>query len=145
MALRNKNGQLIKGHKGLKPKGAKARDKTLAFMQIYNNLIGTFKSGRYYVYYHVNPENNEVFYIGKGSNNRAWDKKKNIRNDYWDEYIENMEYDVRIIVSDLSQNEALAVECALIKVKQPICNIDHINIRNQTRIRFDEMIEIKIS
>ncbi len=88
---------------------------------IYNDLIGSFKTGKYYVYYHINKETKEVFYIGKGSNYRAWDKE---RGDLWQDYVSNVgEYNIKIICANMSELEAFAIESVLIKHHNPSCNI----------------------
>ena len=89
---------------------------------IIQEFISTIKSGTSYVYYHVNNETHEVFYIGKGKGNRAWNTG---RNDYYEKYLEeiNNNYTVRLVALNLSDEEALAIEEALIRIKNPICNI----------------------
>lgn len=45
-------------------------------------LIGM---GKFYIYAHRNPINNEVFYVGKGSKGRAFDRRD--RSNRWLEYV----------------------------------------------------------
>jgi len=107
-----------------RPKGATNIDKYKLWSDQFNDLIGSFKSGRSYVYYHIDDETDEVFYIGKGRNNRAWDKTKHGRNSLWMKYVSLIDsYSVRVICSNISNSEALAIESALILNRQPSCNI----------------------
>lgn len=94
-----------------------------------DKLTGFLEStihGKYYVYYHVNKVTKEVFYIGKGSGDRAWISRDGCRNDLWSEYVDNNDYSVEIMISNISQEEAIAVESSLIKVKKPSTNLKNI-------------------
>lgn len=95
----------------------------LVIIKNFESWMGTIKGGRYYVYGHCFDGN--VFYIGKGTANRAWEKTVGCRNDEWQEYVEsiNYEYDVKILACDLTEREALAVESAIIAVSKPRCNV----------------------
>jgi hypothetical protein len=126
---RDEKGRLKKGHGGLKPKGAKSRYSSQALQAKLESMYNYFKSfetdNEFYVYGHFNPVNNECFYIGKGKGKRAWDKMPNARNDYWYNYIKYVpNYDVRLIVTGLSEQESLSIEEILIKSRNPICNIN---------------------
>lgn len=92
---------------------------------VYEDLIGSFKSGRFYVYYHICLNTKEVVYIGKGTNNRAWEFTDTARNENWVNYKKNNKLEVKIIASNLSQEESLAIEKVLIEIKKPILNITH--------------------
>jgi len=121
-----------KGNSG-KPKGAKNRvDKITASyaVDIVNDLIGTFKSGKFYVYQHI--LEGTVVYIGKGSGGRAWDKNR-VQQDHY-EQLEQDNIEVKIICSDLSEEEALAIERCLIKLRNPIFNTVHATNFNQLGI-----------
>ena len=112
-----------KGHslsKG-RPKGS-ANIKKINKVQQLENLINSFINGLHYVYYHINNETNEVFYIGKGKGDRAWSKG---RNEIWGEYVIKNDYRVSILCSNLSEEEALAIEKAMIIINKPITNIDY--------------------
>jgi hypothetical protein len=93
----------------------------IAIKQVYEDLIGSMKTGRFYVYAHY--YSGQCFYVGKGTGTRAW--AKDPRSDTWHEYVDAIGgcFDVRIICADLSEAEALAVEAALIRVRKPACNI----------------------
>ena len=110
-AIANPNGRPI-GAKNKRP----YRNQYL--IELVEDLIGTFKSGKYYVYKHI--EDEIEVYIGKGSGDRAWNKNKRI-----DEHKQRMEsglIKVKIIASDLSEKEAFAIEGELIKIRQPKYN-----------------------
>jgi len=82
------------------------------------DLIGTFKSGKYYVYKHI--ERGKEVYIGKGSHGRAWEQNRKIN-----EHTQRMKrglIKVKIMASDLSEKEAFAIEGELIKIRQPKYN-----------------------
>lgn len=123
-------GKFEKGNSG-RPKGAvnkvKKSDLTIEYKTLYEQMLGTFKTGKSYVYYHINKTNNEVVYIGKGTGDRAWKKGIGSRNTKWYNFMQDNELiDVKIIASFLSDKEALAIEKSLIKVLQPSLNKQHI-------------------
>jgi hypothetical protein len=124
---RTEKGQFGKGNSG-KPKGAKSKYSSQVYQHKQESIYNYFKSfetdNEFYVYAHFNPINNECFYIGKGKGKRAWDKKPNCRNNDWYDYIRLVpNYDVRLIVTGLSEEECLTIEKVLIKSRNPICNI----------------------
>jgi len=106
-----------------RPKGSLNKQKDIIYTSLINDIFNMFKSGKYYVYYHINVNTKEIVYIGKGKNNRAWDFRIGTRNQEWSEYIKNNKIDVKLIVVDISEEEALAVEKTLIQVKNPLLNI----------------------
>lgn len=72
-----------------------------------------------YVYRHVRLDKNEVFYIGIGSDNegeykRAFIKKN--RNKYWRNVISKTEYEVEIMLDNLTWEEACKKEIEFIKL-----------------------------
>lgn len=95
-----------------------------AIKGLYEALIGSIKGGGFYVYSHEHKW--ECFYIGKGCNNRAWDKATTARNEKWNDYASAIGYDyeVKIIAADITEQEALAIEECLIKKRLPVCNIN---------------------
>jgi hypothetical protein len=111
------------GNKDGRPKGSLNKQKYNIYTSLINDIFNMFKSGKYYVYYHIDVNTKEIVYIGKGKNNRAWDFNLNARNQEWNEYIKNNKIDVKLIVVDISEEEALAIEKTLIQVKNPLLNI----------------------
>lgn len=69
----------------------------------------------YYVYLHQSTESGEVFYVGKGSENRAWETQN--RNQDWKDRVSelNGEWEVEIYKGDLSEIEAFNLEEKLVK------------------------------
>ncbi len=96
----------------------------------------------YYIYAHLEPESNGIFYIGKGTGKRILSNK---RNKYWEEYIEylNGDYKTLIIKDRLTEKEALVLEQKIInKLKNiweggTLLNIDkRFNPENSISISF---------
>ena len=68
----------------------------------------------YYLYYHKNPNTKELFYIGIGTNKRAWDFTSG-RNPHYKNYIKKHgEPIVDIIKENLTKEEACSLEIKLI-------------------------------
>ena len=67
----------------------------------------------YYVYAHLNPESKEIFYIGIGFDNRAWNLKAG-RNRFWHNYVNKYGCDVKILKNNLTREEAGEIEKDLI-------------------------------
>jgi hypothetical protein len=61
----------------------------------------------FYVYKHIRKDTDHVFYVGKGTKNRAWSKMK--RNRRW-EFISNFGYTVDIIQDNLSETDSFKLE-----------------------------------
>jgi len=115
-------GQKTGGRKAGTPN--KFRDRPSA-MHVYEDLIGSFKDGSFYVYAHY--FQGQCFYVGKGTYGRAWTGR---RNEWWDAYVDGLaskgfSYDVRIVVANLPEHEAFIIEEALIKSRKPACNVVH--------------------
>lgn len=68
----------------------------------------------FYTYRHIRPDTGEVFYIGKGYKNRAYDD--NNRNKFWKHivYKNNGSYIIEIITKDLTEEDAILHEIYLI-------------------------------
>lgn len=69
---------------------------------------------KWYVYAHINPINGNVFYIGKGTGNRAYDTKD--RNATWRLYVDGLTkqgltYSVSILHICTNEQDALDMEC----------------------------------
>lgn len=74
---------------------------------------GITMSNKYYVYVHETLEG-EVFYVGKGVDDRAWRKGRDLNwNMYVDKYLNN-QYNIRIVIDNLTENQALEEEANLI-------------------------------
>lgn len=65
------------------------------------------------IYRHIRLDNNQIFYIGIGSLKRAY--KKYGRNKYWKNVINKTEYEIQILKSDLTWEDAKELEIMLIK------------------------------
>jgi hypothetical protein len=119
------------GNKDGRPKGSLNKQKDNVYASLINDIFNMFKSGKYYVYYHIDVNTKEIVYIGKGKNNRAWDFRIGTRNQEWNEYIKNNKINAKLIVVDVSEEEALAIEKSLIQVKNPILNNMNTNNLNK--------------
>jgi hypothetical protein len=120
----------IKGKSG-NPNGRKHgsinKDKRNIYLELLTDVLNMYRNGNYYVYYHINSETNEIVYIGKGKNDRAWNFSNSKRNEQWHQYVENNQIEVKIVVVDLLEEEALEIEKSLIKLKKPVLNVLHKN------------------
>ena len=69
----------------------------------------------YYVYVHKDSASGEVFYVGKGYGQRAWNTKS--RNSKWQSKVKSLSngWQVEIVKDDLSENEAFDLEISLIE------------------------------
>ena len=63
---------------------------------------------KYYIYFHINPLKNQIFYVGKGCGNRAWSKYG--RNPIWKNMVKKYGYIVDIIEDNLSEDESFERE-----------------------------------
>lgn len=86
-------------------------------MTISNNLK---YMNIYYVYKHIIKKTGEVFYVGRGKNNRAWDK--NGRNSYWKKITNKYTYIIEIVKEKLYIQESKDLEIALICEFKPKAN-----------------------
>lgn len=64
------------------------------------------------LYQHIRLDNNKVFYIGIGKKKRAYDKIT--RNKYWKNIVNKTQYEIQILKSDLTWNDACELEKILI-------------------------------
>jgi len=69
---------------------------------------------RYYVYLHRDP-NGDVFYVGKGTKDRAW--RESGRHEVWCRYVEHFDgqYEVEIVQDDLNEGSAESLEDDLMR------------------------------
>ncbi len=61
-----------------------------------------------YLYFHINPIKQEVFYIGIGKNGRSYNKYS--RSVFWRNIVKKYGYDIIIIHDDLTKEEACQLE-----------------------------------
>ena len=87
----------------------------------------------YYVYFHRNKATGDVFYVGKGRNQRH--KSKTNRSSAWLEYTANNEYVIEIHKDNLSSQEAITLESELISEMQGLINI---NVSNKVALSKEE-------
>jgi hypothetical protein len=63
----------------------------------------------FYVYEHIRPDTNQVFYVGKGSKNRAYNKFRN--NPFWKNVVNKVgDFEVKFVATNLDEELALLVE-----------------------------------
>ena len=68
---------------------------------------------KHYVYTHLNPITKDVFYVGIGKDNRAWNKGAG-RNKFWGNYVDKHGFDVEIMADGLTRKQAGKIEIELI-------------------------------
>ncbi len=80
----------------------------------------------FYVYAHYTLDTNELFYIGKGRNNRAFQRGKGSkgRNNYWHKIVNKHGYRVEMLISNLKESDAFIQEILAIKEFSPRCNFN---------------------
>lgn len=67
----------------------------------------------YYVYVHLNPKTKEIFYVGIGKGNRAWNQWAG-RNKFWENYVNKHGFEVELISENLTRKQAEKIEISLI-------------------------------
>ncbi|MCG2432112.1 hypothetical protein [Aequorivita xiaoshiensis] len=69
----------------------------------------------HYVYIHLNPKTNEIFYVGKGKGHRK--SSKTGRNRKWNEYVQklNGQFKILVLQNNLTEIEALELEKKIIR------------------------------
>jgi hypothetical protein len=80
-------------------------------MQV-GSLLGALCNLMYYVYQHKKADTNEVFYVGKGKCNRAFNDKK--RNPYWKNVAAKHGFCVEFLAKNLDEELAFLVEAEAI-------------------------------
>ena len=80
-------------------------------------------STKFYVYVHTNPSNGKVFYVGKGSSNRAYQTRS--RNDHWKNTVNKYGINVSIVKDNMTNEEAASFEMWLISFygMENLCNM----------------------
>lgn len=79
----------------------------MKYPHIYIDADGVERG--YYVYAHRCLKLGEIFYVGKGKEDRAWNDK---RSNAWKEYVESIDgqYEVLLLHRDLTEDEAIDLE-----------------------------------
>lgn len=96
-------------------------------------------SKNYYVYAHFDI-NGDVFYIGKGTAKRAWQKTN--RSSGWNEVAEKG-YTVEIITKDLTSSEAIELESAMISYyKEKGKLINKVTKHEGTVIKYEDAVKV---
>ena len=67
----------------------------------------------HYLYRHIRLDTNKVFYIGIGIKDRA-KQKGNRRNKYWKAVVDTTDYEVQILKSNMTKDEACELEKIII-------------------------------
>lgn len=77
----------------------------------------------FYVYVHRRASDGRVFYVGKGSNNRAWETHK--RSQYWKNIVNKHGFTAHIIQSGMQEWWAFEMERELIAYygREALCNL----------------------
>lgn len=68
---------------------------------------------KFYVYFHIKPNTNEVFYVGKGNGNRAFSLKN--RSNFWKQTVKKHGLKIEFINTKLSEKRAFELEKIYIK------------------------------
>lgn len=66
----------------------------------------------FYVYFHFRKSDGQLFYIGKGKNDRAWSFKN--RNRHWRNTVAKHDFEVAFFARDLTETKAFEIETLLI-------------------------------
>jgi len=84
-----------------------------------NNMTNTtISANKFYVYFHKKISDGVIFYVGKGSNRRAFSKSG--RNAYWNNVVNKHGYEIEIFKNNLSENDAFELERLAIKTLKEI-------------------------
>lgn len=77
----------------------------------------------YYIYFHINPLTNKVFYVGKGKGKRAWSKGH--RSQYWKNTVNKYGYIIDIVEDNLTEEIAFEREKFYIQKigRKNLCNL----------------------
>jgi len=78
---------------------------------------------KWVVYRHIRKDKNVPFYIGVGKDpNRPYSKR--YRNKYWKNIVSNYDYDIEIMLENLSEEDAFKKEIEFIELyKSTLCNM----------------------
>lgn len=87
----------------------------------YKSLCKNNVAERFYTYLHRRGDTGEVFYVGKGSGDRAWTTKD--RSSKWRDIVGSCGYSVEIYKDNLSDKDSLALERDLIQSFTNLVNL----------------------
>jgi hypothetical protein len=76
---------------------------------------------KFYVYFHLTRDTQEIFYIGKGKEHRAFEKSS--RNKYWHNIVNKHGHVVEFVKENITEEEALSLEVELIAKYSPKANL----------------------
>lgn len=96
----------------------------------------------YYVYAHTKPDST-VFYIGKGTRGRAWSTHG--RNTRWQRTVAKYGYKVILLVDNLSQEQAIEEEAAIIAHFKPFGSLVNILDRGDVSPTCNPEVAAKVS
>ena len=88
--------------------------------QVYCDIT---RSGKHYVYAHLNPKTGEFFYIGSGYKERCNQFVQ--RSQYWKDYFNKHGVLIKFLDYNLTKQQSIEIEKELIKAVNPICNVQH--------------------
>lgn len=97
----------------------------------------------FYIYIHTIIETNEIFYIGKGSNKRAWNT--HTRNEFWKRITNKYPYKIDIVFQSYSENDVYKKEIELINLHRPKANLVSGGKGGRTGMKLSDEIKNKIS
>lgn len=104
---------------------------------------------RFYVYEHLKPNTGEVFYIGKGSKNRAYETRS--RNNHWTNIVNKYGLEVNIIYNNLTNQEAGQKEIDLIEFYglDNLCNMTQggdgcVSLKQESKDKISNSLKGKI-
>ena len=96
----------------------------------------------YYVYAHAKPDNT-VFYIGKGTRQRAWSTHG--RNERWQRTVAKYGYEVILLADGLTQEQAVEEEAAVIAHFKPFGTLVNILDRGDVSPTSNPEVAAKVS
>jgi hypothetical protein len=91
----------------------------------------------YYVYAHYTKTTKELFYIGKGKNNRAYSEQG--RSNYWKRVVKKHGLEVIILIDELESKEADNLEIIAISLHSPRCNFTKGGTGGNTTEKYNEI------
>lgn len=96
----------------------------------------------YYVYAHTKPDQT-VFYVGKGTRGRAWSTHG--RNTHWQRTVAKYGHNVMLLAEDLTQEQAVEEEAAIIAYFKPFGSLVNILDRGDISPTSNPEVAAKVS